>query len=191
MTKKYPKGVCIMETWKEITWTDGLYYVSDMENIKKVGGKQFGSKIYKNPNRILIQKEQNSGYLIVKLYVKKRHYTRLVHRLVAQAFLGDEPGMDVNHKNGDKHDNRLSNLEWCTRKESMEHCSRNGLRKDIRKVAAIKNGKVVAKADFSREIVEKLGSLLPSNTSSETKARAIRKKIDTGVPYHGFTFVSF
>lgn len=180
-----------METWKEITWTDGIYYVSDMGNIKKVGGKQFGNKIYKNRNHILTPKKQNSGYLTVNLYVRKRHVTRLVHRLVAQAFLGDEPGMDVNHKNGDKHDNRLSNLEWCTRKENMEHCSKNGLRKDIRKVAAIKDGKIVAKADFSRELVEKMGNLLPSHTTAETKARAIRKKMDTGVPYNGFTFVSF
>lgn len=182
-----------METWKEITWTDGLYYVSNMGNVKKVGGKQFGRKVYKSNSeeRILNQQVQNSGYLIVKLYVKPKHYTCLVHRLVMQAFVGDNPGMDVNHKNGDKHDNRLSNLEWCSRKENMEHCSKNGLRKDIRKVAAIRDGKIVAKADFSRELVEKMGSLLPAHTTAETKARAIRKKMNTGIPYNGFTFVSF
>lgn len=175
-----------MENWKEITWTDGRYYVSDYGNVMSVGGKKC-----KREPRIMHQMEQNSGYLVVKPWVNGKHITCLVHRLVAQAFLGDKPGMDINHKNGNKHDNRLCNLEWCTRKENMEHCAKNHLRKDIRKVAAIKDGKVVAKADFSRELAQKMKDCFPPETSIETLARSIRKKIDTGAFYYGFSFVSF
>lgn len=50
-----------MENWKEITWTDGRYYVSDYGNVMSVGGKKC-----KREPRIMHQMEQNSGYLIVK-----------------------------------------------------------------------------------------------------------------------------
>ena len=59
------------------------------------------------------------------------HYQKhvLVHRLVLSAFLPIENMelYDVNHKNGDKLDNRLENLEWCTRSENIKHSYKNGL----------------------------------------------------------------
>lgn len=173
-----------MEKWKEITWSDGRYFVSDLGRVKSVGGKgnRQGSKVMR-------QQKQNSGYLIVKLFKDGKHQTCLVHRLVLCAFMGENPGMDVNHRNGDKTDNCLSNLEWCTRKENMQHCCQNSLRKDIRKVAAIKNGKIAYTANFSRELAEQMKPHFP-NASVETVARSIRKKMDTGSLYQGFSFMS-
>lgn len=81
-------------------------------------------------------------------------------------------------------------LEWCSRKENMEHCLRNGLRKDIKKVMATKNGICIAKADFSRELAEKLSDYFP-NTQIETVARKIRMIRDTGKTYNNFQFISF
>lgn len=58
------------------------------------------------------------GYLTVQ--IDRKNFK--VHRLVAQAFLpADESRPDVNHKNGDTHDNRVENLEWCTAKENSKH----------------------------------------------------------------------
>lgn len=55
--------------------------------------------------------------------------TRLVHRLVAKAFLEKPDGKDfVNHIDGVKQNNNASNLEWCTRSENMKHAYRHGLK---------------------------------------------------------------
>jgi hypothetical protein len=50
--------------------------------------------------------------------------TRLVHRLVAEAFHGAADGRVVNHRNGDRRDNRPDNLEWVTQRENVRHGTR-------------------------------------------------------------------
>lgn len=176
-----------MEEWREIKGYNGRYYVSSYGRVKSVGGKgNIGGEI------IMSQLKQNAGYMFVKLFRNRHHDTRTVHRLVAEAFLGESDATDINHIDGNKTNNHVENLEYCTRKENMQHCSKNGLRKDVRHVAAIKNGKVIAKAYFSRELADKLKemNMVPGRTSSETVARSIRKKIDTGAFYYGLTFIS-
>ena len=67
---------------------------------------------------------QTGGYLRLKLVdADGNHCDRYIHRLVASAFLEekDEKSKEVNHKNGNKKDNRLSNLEWVTRRENVTH----------------------------------------------------------------------
>lgn len=64
----------------------------------------------------------NCGYKIVCIRKNKRPYWKLVHRLVAQAFIPNlENKSDINHKNGIKTDNRVENLEWVSKSENMLH----------------------------------------------------------------------
>lgn len=110
-----------MEQWKEVVGHEGLYEVSDHGRIRRRGKSRNGYP----DGRIL---EQNLAYSVDNRYRRVllcSHGTnerQSVHALVATAFLGARPhGHEINHKNGDKRDNRVSNLEWVTRKENQRH----------------------------------------------------------------------
>lgn len=77
-------------------------------------------------NKKLIQSTDNLGYLTVKLCSEHSQKTYRVHRLVAYAFIGIPRGMTVNHKNCDKKDNRINNLEIVTLRENLEHSFEQG-----------------------------------------------------------------
>lgn len=81
-----------------------------------------GTVYSKRTKRYIQTHLSNSGYLRVTLWNgnKGKHFS--VHRLVAEAFIPNpENKPHVNHINGDKTDNRVENLEWCTRSENMQH----------------------------------------------------------------------
>jgi hypothetical protein len=67
------------------------------------------------------------GYLYFRINGRRGKNT-YVHRVIASLFLGEHPStVDVNHKNGNKSDNRVDNLEWVTRRENIQHAIRTGL----------------------------------------------------------------
>ena len=71
---------------------------------------------------------KKAEYLCVGVGENGRPVRYYVHRLVAQTFPPcDSPDLEVNHKDGDKTNNSVSNLEWCTRAENMDHALRAGL----------------------------------------------------------------
>lgn len=76
----------------------------------------------------------HNGYLRVQIYNEGKPSKKFVHRIVAEAFLGDKDGMQVNHIDGDKMNNSASNLEWVTPSENINHAIDNGL-KDFRSIS--------------------------------------------------------
>ncbi len=72
--------------------------------------------------------QSTSGYPQIRLMVNGKAKTLPIHRLVAEAWLGEpSEGTEVNHLNGDKTDNRAANLEWVTRSKNIRHAQDSGL----------------------------------------------------------------
>ena len=93
------------------------YAVSNMGNVKNL-----------RTGKVLNPSIRPDGYKSVLLSRDGKKMSIRVHQLVAQYFLEKEDDKtDINHKNGIKHDNRAENLEWCTKKENMQHAHDNGL----------------------------------------------------------------
>lgn len=73
--------------------------------------------------------DNGHGYKQVFICVRNKHYMRYVHRLVAECYLPNPNNYaEVNHKDGDKANNNVDNLEWCTRSENLRHAIRTGLK---------------------------------------------------------------
>lgn len=99
--------------------TNGLYQVSNLGNIRN----------YKS-NRILKSCKDKDGYLLIGLHKNHKLKTVRIHRLVAKSFIPNlENKPQVNHKDGNKQNNNVDNLEWCTMLENIKHAWKNGLMK--------------------------------------------------------------
>jgi len=90
-------------------------------------------------NRLLAGSHDSRGYVTVSIWVNDKLYTKKVHRLVAEAFIPNPDNKPtVNHKDGNKENNSISNLEWATHQENIDHAINTGLR-DLKGMKASSN----------------------------------------------------
>ena len=123
------------EIWKDIRGFEGLYQVSNLGRVKSLERwityiqtnqhDKIGKEVHqKMPSRLLTPRKTKSGYLRVQMCNKDFY----IHRLVCANFIRPlKPKEEVNHKDGNKANNRLDNLEIVTRVENQNHAIRNGL----------------------------------------------------------------
>lgn len=112
------------EIWEDIPGLAGRYQASNIGGIRScIDGKE----------RIRKTGTNHQGYVVLPIKdAQGKYFTKYVHRLVAMAFIPNPMGLkDVNHKNGIKSDNRVENLEWCTRQYNVRHAYNTGLNKPL------------------------------------------------------------
>lgn len=123
------------EIWKDIQGYEGLYQVSNLGNVKSLSRK----RIDRNqilPERLLTKVIKSNGYQNVTLSINSREKKIYVHRLVAEAFINKQTfkslpnenrelinleELEINHKDENKTNNCVKNLEWCTAKYNMTY----------------------------------------------------------------------
>ncbi|WP_241287540.1 HNH endonuclease signature motif containing protein [Chryseobacterium indologenes] len=102
-----------------------------------------GNIFYSRSGKMLKMFKDRYGYWRVNVTVSGKSYQKLVHRIIAIAFIPNPMNkQQVNHKNGIKTDNRVENLEWVTNSENRKHAVENKLHKH-QKIAVYKNKKLI------------------------------------------------
>ena len=123
--EKMENNVQQAEVWKQ--YLDTQYEVSNLGNVRN-----------KKTKAVLSQEDTGNGYLCVGLQMDKGVYKKTrVHRMVAMAFLEfqrTEERNEVDHINGNKSDNSVDNLRWCTHKENMNNpVTRRKIRRGVKR----------------------------------------------------------
>jgi 16S rRNA A1518/A1519 N6-dimethyltransferase RsmA/KsgA/DIM1 with predicted DNA glycosylase/AP lyase activity len=136
------------EYWIDAKGFEGYYEVSNIGRVRRKKTKT----IYKDgriaffSETILKQSPNKKGYLRVYLSVKSKKHTKTVHRIVAESFIPNpENKKTVNHINSKKEDNSVSNLEWMTNLENMNHAFESGAFKERDKTTIKNLGKYAIK----------------------------------------------
>ena len=107
------------EIWKDIKGYEGKYQISNMGRVKSLNYRNTGKE------KIMKPYDNGHGYLKIKLCKDGKVKKYRINRLVALAFLENPNSLpEVNHKNEDKTDNRVENLEWCSRSYNVNYGTR-------------------------------------------------------------------
>ena len=177
------------EIWKDIKDFEGLYQVSNLGNVKSLDRDIIdkNGKIRHYKGQIMsgrIKKGTNQGYVMYDLFKDNKRKTVRLHRLVAEAFIPNPNNLpEVNHIDGNKENNTVDNLEWCTRGENIKHAYNKNLRSPAMKGCIERNKNVsikVALCDKNYNIEKEFNSISDLakeiNSSSASLSKQLRNK---------------
>ena len=166
-----------MEEWKDIKGYEGIYQISNKGRVKSL---KF------NKENILIPAKHNRGYLFINLCKNGKVKKYLIHRLVAEAFLPNPDNLpQVNHKDENKLNNNVENLEWCSNKYNVNYGSRNekasknskGKKKAHKKILCVETGEIFI---GSQSVIDKM---FPGRSSSNIRDH-LRGRTKSCYGYH-------
>lgn len=160
------------EIWKEIKGHNN-YQISNLGRIKSLNYKR------SQKERILKPSIFNNGYYMITLNGKKK----LIHRLVAETFIPNPENKPVvNHKDNNKLNNNVENLEWCSHKENTIHAVKIGVYKSRDKMLSVvkPRAKTVLQFDLEGNLLNKFYGTIEAeqhlkNNNIKANARNIRK----------------
>lgn len=173
------------EIWKAIPGYEGFFEVSNLGNFRSldryVKYKTSGTRLY--PGKALKVEQMQDGYcriVLMKDAIKKRY---MCHRLVAETFIDNPNNLPfVNHIDGCRNNNMVTNLEWCTQEENEQHA--------IKVLGKTMKGKTNPKAVYCVELDKTFKSMRQAVEFLGNHAcnEGIKKAIIANRPYHGYTF---
>lgn len=146
----------MQEVWKPVKGYEGVYEVSSLGNVASLNYRCTGRR------QLLRQGIATVGYPVVLLSFGEKAKMAYVHRLVADTFIPNpDEKPQVNHLDGNKRNNAVSNLEWCSGQENMKHAARTGLvdMGKAWKVSVRKSSKAVLQVDSSGKVIASFPSL--------------------------------
>ena len=170
------------EIWKDIPEYEGLYQASNLGRIKSLKREHFipslNKKIWITNEKILRQGTGKDGYKYVVLTKNSNRKTYKVHKLVMKTFTNiQNKKRYINHIDGNKQNNVINNLEWCTNSENIKHAYDNKLIDITKKYKRVNqydlNGNFIRQWNSMKEAGEKL-NICSQNISM--CCRGVRKK---------------
>lgn len=175
------------EVWKAVVGYEGIYEVSNFGRVASLERVNARGQIVSS--RIKATKPNNRGYIQINLSKDGKQEYRLLHRIVAEAFIPNPEGLpQVNHKDEDKNNNSANNLEWCTNMYNRHYGT--GLERAIcnhnyDKIAH-KNRKYIAQKDENDRVIAVWHGLLAAAKAVGGNKDAIRNSIKCGYRSRGY-----
>lgn len=144
----------MQEIWKDVKGYEGRYLISNFGNVQSV-----------KSGKLLKVHTSHKGYVIVLLYKNQKSHTNQLHRLIAQAFIPNPNNLpQINHIDGNKQNNDISNLEWCDQHHNIKEAYRLGLMPRIREGSFVKGHQrndttKINQYDLNGQFIKEWGSI--------------------------------
>lgn len=161
------------EQWKDIKGYEGLYQVSNLGRIKSFRAYNSYTKKYYYREKILKNKIDTNGYPMICLCKDNKKYIR-IHKLVAETFIPNINNYPIiNHKDENKQNNNVNNLEWCTYLYNNNYGNKN-----------IKISKPIIQYDLNKNIIKEYKSIMEASRELKINhsgiIQALKRKNKTG-----------
>ena len=165
----------MQEVWKDIKDYEGCYQVSNFGRVRSLD--RLDRNGFKRNGVIKKPQDNGNGYQYVQLKKDAKRKNFYIHRLVATYFINEIADKDfVNHKDGNKKNNMVDNLEWCTQSENMKHAYESGL--NVPDITALHEAKASYDKKNAKTVIQKDANGAIINTYESVKAAhvAIKRK---------------
>lgn len=158
-----------MEEWKDIKGFEGKYKVSNESRVKSIDRVIITGRGARHYNEHILFPSIKDGYEVINLSVGNEIIQKRVHCLVAEAFIPNPDNKPcVDHINGNRQDNRIENLRWCTKEENnnfelaiknKKEAHKNQTNENLIKpvIQINKDGEIIAEFDSPKEAAEAVG----------------------------------